>query len=151
MQREITGRHVAAMFGGAFAVIVGVNVLLATKAVSTFPGLEVKSSYVASQTFDTDRTAQESLGWKVDARIEDGQLRISFADAAGPVEPAISKAILGRATHVADDRTPRFSYDGSAFVAGVPDLGPGKWSLRLEAIAADGTVFRKLLHLEVAG
>ena len=55
MTREITGRHVAAMFGAGFGVIIAVNVLLATKAVSTFPGLEVKNSYVASQTFDADR------------------------------------------------------------------------------------------------
>ncbi|AZQ68623.1 nitrogen fixation protein FixH [Silicimonas algicola] len=151
MVQEITGRHVAAMFGAAFSVIIGVNVLLATKAISTFPGLEVKNSYVASQTFDADRASQEALGWTVDARIEDGRLRLAFADRIRAIEPIITKALLGRATHVNEDRTPDFRFDGTAFVAGVPDLGPGKWTLRLEAVATDGTVFRKLLHLEVAG
>ena len=60
---EITGKHVLAITVSAFAVIIGVNVVMAWKAISTFPGLEVKNSYVASQTFDADRAAQQALGW----------------------------------------------------------------------------------------
>jgi hypothetical protein len=44
-------------------VIISVNLLLAFKAVSTFPGLEVKNSYVASQGFNDRKAAQEALGW----------------------------------------------------------------------------------------
>ena len=43
---EITGKYVFAITASAFAVIIGVNLVLAFKAVSTFPGLEVKNSYV---------------------------------------------------------------------------------------------------------
>ena len=57
---ELTGKHVFAITAGAFAVIIGVNVLLAVKAVSTFPGLEVGNSYVASQGFNTRKAAQEA-------------------------------------------------------------------------------------------
>ncbi|MFN7052645.1 MAG: FixH family protein, partial [Gemmobacter sp.] len=60
---QITGRQVFAFTAGAFGIIIAVNVLMAYKAVSTFPGLEVKNSYVASQNFDTERRAQEALGW----------------------------------------------------------------------------------------
>ncbi len=60
---EITGLKVFLIACAFFGVIIAVNILLAVKAVSTFPGLEVPNSYVASQTFDADRTAQESLGW----------------------------------------------------------------------------------------
>ena len=49
MARELTGGKVLAITVSAFAIIIGVNVLLAFKAVSTFPGLEVENSYVASQ------------------------------------------------------------------------------------------------------
>ena len=63
----LKGRHVAMIFGGAFTVIIGVNVALAVNAVRTFPGLETKNSYVASQTFDDRRAAQEALGWTVAA------------------------------------------------------------------------------------
>ena len=54
-------------FVAAFGVIIGVNLVLALSAVRTFPGLEVKNSYVASQTFDERRAAQEALGWTVSA------------------------------------------------------------------------------------
>ena len=48
----LTGRKVFFITAGAFAVIIGVNVTMAVLAVGTFPGLEVKNSYVASQSFD---------------------------------------------------------------------------------------------------
>ena len=64
---KLTGWHVLAIFVGCFSVIVTVNLTLAYNAVATFPGLEVKNSYVASQHFDAERRAQEALGWDVRA------------------------------------------------------------------------------------
>ena len=146
--RELTGRHVFAITATAFAVIIGVNVTLAAKAGGTFPGLETKNSYVASQSFDADRAAQEALGWDVTARVEAGNLRLSIRDAQGPVEPLEMTATLGRATHVADDRTPVFAFDGTEHVAPV-SLDRGNWNLRLVAVAEDGTAFRQRIVLRV--
>ena len=42
-ERQFTGWHAAAVFGGAFGVIIAVNITLAVQAVGTFPGLEVKT------------------------------------------------------------------------------------------------------------
>ena len=52
MAAPLTGRKVLLIAVVAFGVIIGVNVLMAVKAISTFPGLEVQNSYVASQVFD---------------------------------------------------------------------------------------------------
>ena len=71
---QLTGRHVLAIAVASFGVIIGVNVLLAVNAVSTFPGLEVENSYVASQTFDVERKAQEALGWFAEAGIATPEL-----------------------------------------------------------------------------
>ena len=49
---EIKGWHVFATFAAAFGIIISVNLTLAFKAVATFPGLEVRNSYIASQSFD---------------------------------------------------------------------------------------------------
>lgn len=46
--KELTGRHVLLMFVAGFGIIIAVNLTLAFSAVRTFPGLEVKNSYVAS-------------------------------------------------------------------------------------------------------
>lgn len=144
---EITGKHVLIGFVAAFAVIIGVNLVLAVSAVRTFPGLEVKNGYIASQTFDERKAAQEALGWTISAHHADGLLTLTITDKSGePVRAAKLDATVGRATHVADDVTPDFRYDGRAYVAPV-DLGDGNWNIRMEAIADDGTLFEKRLAL----
>jgi nitrogen fixation protein FixH len=126
-----------------------VNLALAFNAVKTFPGLEVKNSYVASQEFDVRRTAQEALGWSVYASAQDGQVKLEITDRDGkPVEVAKLSATLGRATHVKDDQKPDFQFDGQAYVAPA-DLGPGNWNIRMVARAMNGTEFtqRVILHV----
>lgn len=146
-ERKLTGKHVFAIFGGAFGVIISVNLVLAYSAVNTFPGLEVRNSYVASQTFDDRKAAQEALGWTIGAHHRDGILTLSITDDAGrPVEVAMLDATVGRATHVAEDVTPEFRFDGRAYVAPVP-LGDGNWNIRMTALADDGTEFQQRVVL----
>lgn len=150
-EREFTGKHAAAVFIGAFAVIIGVNIVLAYSAVKTFPGLEAKNSYVASQEFDLRRNAQEALGWSVRADARDGEVILSITDAQGdPVQVAELSAIVGRSTHVRDDVEPDFIYDGRAYVAPV-DLASGSWNIRMIAKANDGTEFAQRVILHVRG
>ena len=146
-ERKLTGKHVFAIFGGAFGVIISVNLVLAYSAVNTFPGLEVRNSYVASQTFNDRKAAQEALGWTIGAHHRDGTLTLSITDAAGtPVEAEMLDATVGRATHVAEDVTPDFRFDGQAYVASVP-LGDGNWNIRMTALADDGTEFQQRVVL----
>ncbi|MDE4273422.1 FixH family protein [Phaeobacter gallaeciensis] len=149
-QREFTGRHALMVFGGAFTVIIGVNIALAVNAVKTFPGLEVKNSYTASQEFDARRTAQEALGWSVYASAQDGQVKLEITDRNGnPVEVAKLTATLGRATHVKDDQNPDFQFNGQAYVAPAK-LGAGNWNIRMVARAQNGTEFTQRVILHVA-
>ena len=147
---EIKGWHVFAGFALGFGVIIAVNLTLAVNAVRTFPGLEVKNSYVASQSFDADRTAQLALGWTVEAWVEEGQLYLDIRDDIGAVRPVIEAAVFGRATSVINDQTPAFTFDGQRFSAPV-EAGPGNWNLRLQARAEDGTLFRQRLQIRVRG
>lgn len=139
---EIKGWHVFAGFVFAFSIIISVNLTLAFNAVRTFPGLEVKNSYVASQSFEADRAAQTALGWDVSATVKDGLLTLEILEDGRPIDPEITKAVFGRATTVAADQTPEFTFDGQRLVAPV-EAGPGNWNLRLTALAADGTEFRQ--------
>jgi nitrogen fixation protein FixH len=148
-ERKLTGWHVLAIFGGCFSIIIGVNIALAVNAVSTFPGLVTKNSYVASQSFEADRDAQDALGWQVSAQVQAGALTLSILDQAGaPVQPAEVSATLGRATHVAEDQTPVFTWTGSALSAPV-EIEPGYWTLWLNMTAEDGTAFRRRIPLTV--
>ena len=147
--RELTGRKVLLIFVCFFGVIISVNFLLAFQAVSTFPGVEARNSYQASQTFEADRAAQLALGWDVSAGIEGEEfvLRITGPDGE-PVRAAELTATLGRATHVNDDRTPQFAYYNGAYRA-AEELGPGNWNLRMRAVAEDGTPFRQRIVIYV--
>lgn len=145
----LTGRKVFIIAASAFGVIIAVNITMAVLAVGSFPGLEVKNSYVASQKFNADRIAQEALGWKVNADVSGAVLTVAFTGRSGyPVEVASLEAVVGRPTHVREDITPEFAYDDGTFSAPV-DLAPGTWDIRLVATAPDGTPYRQRIALYV--
>jgi len=147
--KPLTGRTVLFFTVGAFAVIIGVNITMAVLAVGTFPGLEVKNSYVASQEFDAKREAQERLGWQVRTDYSLGLLTVSFIDAQGlPVEPTDFSVLIGRTTEAADDIRPAFSGINGRYSTPL-DLDHGKWMMVVEAKAEDGTEFRQRLELFV--
>ncbi|MCP4206818.1 MAG: FixH family protein [Shimia sp.] len=149
VEKKFTGKHFLMIFVGSFGVIVAVNLTLAWNAVATFPGVEVKNSYVASQSFDKRRDAQEALGWDVSAWAKGGLLILSITDENGtPVQVTNLDAVLGRATHVQDDRIPDFQFDGKAYVAR-EELAPGNWNIRMNATALDGTPFEQRVILRV--
>lgn len=148
---EIKGQHVLAFMVGAFGLIITVNVLMAYKAVSTFPGLEVENSYVASQEFDSERKAQLALGWTLtptyDQKLK--ELELAFTDADGnPVKVASLEVLVGRTTEAADDSYPKFARESGVYIAKA-DLAPGKWMMHVEARAEDGTRFHQRINLFV--
>lgn len=144
---EIRGWHVLSGFIVAFGIIVAVNLTLAFSAVATFPGLEVKNSYVASQGFEQRRQAQKALGWTARAWLEGGTLILAIESDEGPVAPTIEGAIFGNATHVGQDMVPQFHFDGQVFAA---DVGTttGNWNLRLTARAVNGVLFQQRIVVE---
>jgi len=151
MAAPLTGRKVFAMFAAAFGVIIGVNLLMAYLAVGTFPGMDVKNSYVASQSFDDEREAQIALGWTVTVTYQEGELLVEVVDKTGqPADVAKLDAIVGRPTHVRDDQTPEFQQRSGLFRAPLT-LAKGKWNLRLKATALDGTKFHQRLDFRVKG
>ncbi|TGD44761.1 nitrogen fixation protein FixH [Pseudotabrizicola sediminis] len=150
---EFTGRKMAIVMVSFFGVIMAVNFLMAYKAVSTFPGLEVKNSYVASQKFDTIRAAQQELNWTMtpDYDAADRRLYLAFTDSDGqPAQITDLSVLVGRSTAARDDQTPNFTYAANLWTTPL-DLEPGKWLLRVEARAVDGTLFSQRVSIMVKG
>lgn len=148
---ELTGKHVLAITVSAFTVIIAVNLLLAYKAVSTFPGLEVDNSYVASQSFDADRAAQQALGWTLTPSYGANEVRLAFTDAQGQsVTLGALTVLIGRPTEKQQDVTPEFVRKDGAYVA-TAALNEGKWMMHVEARALDGTLFRQRIDLFIKG
>jgi nitrogen fixation protein FixH len=151
MAKPLTGRKVLLIAVSAFGVIITVNLVMAWNAVSSFPGLEVQNSYVASQVFDKNRAAQEALGWVVEPEYSDGKLSLVIRDKSGlPAKVASLKAVVGRTTHMREDMSPTFDYVGGIFVTPL-DLAPGAWLIHLDAKAADGTQFSQRIDFFVKG
>ncbi|MCK0139527.1 FixH family protein [Aliiroseovarius sp. F47248L] len=151
-QFELTGKHVLAIVVSAFAVIIGVNLFMAYSAIGTFPGLETKNSYVASQQFDVQKAAQDALGWDVAADVDGEMLILNIKDQAG--EPVTVKSIyglFGRATHVNEDQEPSFDQGSNGvYLARVGPIGEGNWNLRLNVVAEDGTNFQRRIPIFIS-
>ena len=146
---ELTGKHVLGITVGAFGIIIAVNVVMAVQAVRTFPGLEVANGYIASQTFDAERKAQEALGWTATPEYRDGRLTLQLVDAEGlPASVLSLEVLVGRTTASKDDVVPSFTRVAGVWQADV-SLARGKWMLKVEAEAPDGTIFRQRLELFV--
>mgnify|MGYP000568759454 FL=1 len=145
---RLKGWHVLSGFVTAFGIIISVDPVLSTQKVRTFPGLEVKNSYVASQEFNDRLHAQQALGWNILADWQNGIVQLSITDATGPVRVRDLHAVVGRATRNSEDVEPVFAFNGTLYEAPL-DLGPGNWNIRMTAVAEDGTEFiqRVILHV----
>jgi nitrogen fixation protein FixH len=148
---ELTGKHVFAITAGAFGIIIAVNLTLAFQAVHTFPGLEVKNSYVASQGFNARKAAQEALGWQLQPTYADGRIDLAFTDRDGlPVQVSALEVLVGRTTSTAQDSRPEFTPMGDVYSAPL-SLARGKWMVKVTAEAPDGTLFEQRTELFVQG
>ncbi len=147
--REFTGRKMLLIMLSFFGIIISVNFFMAYSAVSTFPGLEVENAYVASQEFNERAAAQRALGWSIEFTREGDELVLNLQDRNGvEVIPASISAVLGRPTFSGDDITLDFRLVGNEYRAQV-ELAPGPWRLFLDAVAQDGTLYKKRMHLVV--
>ncbi|TIV56739.1 MAG: cytochrome oxidase, partial [Mesorhizobium sp.] len=78
--REFTGKHMLVSILAFFAVVIGVNVTMATLALKSWTGLVVENTYVASQQFNEEAKkgrAQAALGWTGTLTVASGEVRYS--------------------------------------------------------------------------
>jgi len=89
--KPIRGIHVFWWIGSLFALVIAVNTFFVVRAVGTFPGEQVKNSYVLGLDYNRQlarREAQLKLGWTAEAGLVDGDdpmLLVRLGSDAGPV------------------------------------------------------------------
>jgi nitrogen fixation protein FixH len=137
-RNKFTGRHMTAIFGGGFAVVIAVNLLMASYAVGSFHGTVVDNSYVASQNYNgwlKQAAASKALGWQaVPHRRKDGRVVV---EALGV--PADAR-ITGTAEHplgLRADTSLTFVPTGKGSWVSNQSLGDGRWQVRLAIRAGD--------------
>jgi nitrogen fixation protein FixH len=140
MDGPFTGRHMTAILVGFFGVVIAVNLLMASFATSTFGGIVVENSYVASQQFNgwlDDARRQRALGWDaVTTWRPDDRLAVQLSGVpAGARVAAFAHHPLGRLP----DRAIAFEPNGDNRFLSTSELPAGRWLLRLEVTAANQT------------
>ena len=140
MNRQFTGRHMAAILVAFFGVVIVVNLIMARFAVGTFGGIVVENTYVASQHFNrwlAQAEASEALGW--DAKVErqdNGRLAVQLTGApAGVTLAAEARHPLGHQP----DADLTFEYRGAGRFLSREALPAGRWILRLAATDGERT------------
>ena len=129
--RLFTGRKAALIIVAFFGVIIAVNGLMLTLAVSSFGGLVVGNSYVASQNFNADiaaARAQPIRGWTLDLRTDAQTVSLVVRDADGSVLRNLDIVLtLARPTHERDTVTVPMREDLPGRYQGAVVLAPGRW------------------------
>ena len=134
MSKPFTGRHMAIILIAFFGVVIAVNILMARLATSTFGGIVVDNTYVASQHFNRwldQADKQEVLGWSATlGRSAEGKLLVQMTGAPAYARlTAVARHPLGHAP----DQVLTFSANGDGTYRSVESLPAGRWIIRLSA------------------
>lgn len=141
--KELKGWHVLLIMLSFFGVMFAVNGVFLYHAIVSFPGEDVKKSYVQGLTYNdtlATRAAQAELGWSAEAGMQDDAIVFRLQDAVG--EPLSNLAVVGEirrnATREAD-LSVVFKPAGPGEYR-VQDIGldSGQWTLRINVYDATG-------------
>jgi len=136
MTRRFTSYHMLACIVGFFAVVIGVNALMATIAERSFTGTVVENSYVASQHFNRwldEAKAQDRLGWSATIGHQDAKVTVVLT---GPEALIRDATLTGDAIHPLGhlpDRAIHFVRADNGEYNSRERLPHGRWRIRVTA------------------
>src|SRR3546814_2015038 len=106
-RRPFTGRHAAMILSAFFGVVISVNIVMASFALSTFGGTVVDNSYVASQHYNewlARADAQDRLGWNKNVTVDENRhVRLTVRNDGAPIEGP--RIVATRRPPLGPDRT----------------------------------------------
>nr|WP_025030520.1 FixH family protein [Nitratireductor aquibiodomus] len=154
-QKEFTGWHMLAIMIAFFGVIITVNLTMAFYAQSSWTGLIVKNTYVASQTFNEraeEGRQQAALGWKGELSVDGDAITYRLLDASGDPVPLESVTMVMHRPVTADE-------DVSLKMQRLPDggfgvdhgPGDGTWVINIAAEAGLAHPYRDVRRITIAG
>jgi len=147
--REFTGRHLLYILVGFFSVVIGVNLLMAHFAKSSWTGLVVENGYVASQEFNKElekAREQKALGWLPEFIYDSGRgiIEVKVLDKTGtPLPVKAAWVSLVRPSDSRLDANLTMTPDGLGHFLSEKKLEIGKWQARLQLEDATGHTMRQ--------
>lgn len=141
-QGKLRGWHVLAMLIGFFGVIFAVNGVFVFQALKSFPGEDVRKSYVQGINYNEtleERRAQAALGWRAAIGIDEELLVVELTREDGG--QLTGKAMIGELRRTIDDEDDRAvvfrSVGAGRYVAEVGALAPGEWRIRVQVLEGE--------------
>jgi nitrogen fixation protein FixH len=130
-----TGQHMAAVMVSFFGIVIIVNVIMARLAGSTFGGVVVENSYVASQQFNhwlAQERSETALGWHTALNLDARRhvvLRVTPDD--GRLTGFVARGTAHHPLGQAPDRALAFATTADGTLVSTTPLPVGRWQLQL--------------------
>lgn len=123
------------VFVGAMGVVVAVNAVMVTYALTSYSGLAVEKPYERGVHYNDVLAAQrgqDALGWRVSVNVEPGQLVLRLQDRDGqPLDRTGINARLERPVGKDKPLPLEFTAAGNGrFVAPLSTPYPGQWDVK---------------------
>lgn len=152
--REFTGKRMLAVILAFFGVILAVNLTLATLANTSWTGLVVENTYVASQQFNKkaeEGRAQAALGWTGKLTIAWGEVRYSLTDAAGkPVALHGVKVLFRHPAYEKEDKSVTLALATGQEFAAQHMPKDGVWIVEVDADAGLAEPYREVRRIMIS-
>lgn len=132
---HFTGWHMMACMAAFFGVIISVNLFMATLAYSSWTGLVVKNSYVASQHFNAKLLAaekQKKRGWRSAIEFHNDEFEIQlYGKNAEKLILTNVELFVGRPAFEHKDRLIKLEHLMDGVYRTKLFLGFGEWDVRI--------------------
>lgn len=150
---EFTGKHMLFSMVAFFGVIITVNMIMARFAVTTWSGLVVPNTYVASQQFNAKAEESRAIaakGYAVELRSDAEGLSVVLTDNQGqPADAQSVSAALRRPVGTDDDREIVFKARGEGVFTAPGRLAEGEWIAHLTAKGDGQILYQKARRFHV--
>lgn len=148
-----TGRRLLVIMVAFFGVIITANVTMAVFAKSSWTGLVVSNSYVASQEFNAklaEARRQAALGWTSRLDIADGRIRYKLMDRSGsPIRLDGVQVSFHRPVTTDEDTVLLLETDASGSASIARPIGDGVWIFEVAAEAGLDHPYRERKRLVI--
>lgn len=155
--REFTGYHMFGVLVLFFGTIITVNLVMARFAITTWTGLVVENSYVASQEFNekaAEMKAIAALGYRVDLDSSGKGFYLDLSDRTGaPVSSDLVVIQFHHPVGQVGDETLTLMPQGHGRFATSATLPEGEWIASVTVTDGDATVYKRAhrIHIRADG
>jgi nitrogen fixation protein FixH len=144
--KEFTGRHMLLIMLAFFGTIIAVNLVMATFASTSWTGLVVRNSYVASQQFNekaAEGRAQAARNWEPALGLQPGTVSFRLNDSAGAAIPLKAvRMTFRRPAYEAEDMVIDLAQRSDGVFAAQADIRDGIWIIEASADFGEAHPYR---------